>query len=1020
MLTERFKVILQKRRGLALGLWGEAGIGKSYQVSQLLGGLPCRSASFHATTPLNVVAKTLPKPKKLALWAESNLKRLANSEAIESSSLLDSLGAALAGLAPFVLHLEDIHEADSERLEFIQALAKVVLRIKGVALVVTSRKEPPERFVSVKLEPLSQQESDALLETDLKANLPKEALKWMYDKAAGNPLYSLEYLRYLTRQGFLWNDGKSWHWRKPEQSIMPVTVEALIEQLLNQAKTEPLQRYVLETKAFLPLETSDALLQKVARVNEQELQTALTELSQKSIFKNNQFAHPLFREVTLKTLSLERKRNLARRVINVLEDKPDQAALFVDEAGLEPEKILTLLKRAAENVEKHSEVEAAKWLAKAVGYATGEEKVQLILNTSKALQIHDAPNAIKLIEHLLYEQPRNVEALYLAATLYANDLQESKAEQLFAQLPATERESQKGFEALLNIKNSLNRYDDFLNIWQQHPEQRHNAEPVTIAKTVFVLSQHAKAQEAITLVQETLKRDTLSVWQRAVLMNALGVSLNDAGAHEQAEDVFTQLIALGAGHLGNRNMAISFYNRALARKWLGYYQEARSDGLESYSWANEASNSHEVGKALCMLGEISIELGDYEQAEEYLNNSLMLFKQRHVTPFLVDAEVNAIRLYLSWLSPHSKILALKHAYAALAAARIVEDAYSMVDGLFYASITEASCGTANKALELANELEPLAKRNGNPLDTYYAAWAKAIAHNALHQNTLSKPLFVQAYNVAEQIKHELNKHKIGLELDRLNNNVESARTRMHWFEERGLMNGVNIAKRYFPELAESKDVIKPSTSSIRLEVLGSLQVTEKTTTSVRGRKRQELLALLLEARISGRSEVSRLTLFDTLYPDENELKASASLKSLVHDLRETLGETVLTTTNNGYALGSCTSDAELFLQSGDTSLWRGSYLESLESEDSTVHGSLYELLYGKTKALLESNPQEAARVGSILLEADPYSIHYLKTYLTALRLSNNHGKLTRHYQEAKERLLEVGEPLPETWQGFLS
>ena len=164
-----------------------------------------------------------------------------------------------------MLHLEDIHEADQERLEFIQALAKIVLKIKGVALLVTSRKEPPEPFVSVKLEPLSQQESDALLETDLKANLPKEALKWMYDKAAGNPLYSLEYLRYLTRQGFLWNDGKSWHWRKPEQSIMPVTVEALIEQLLNQAKTEPLQRYVLETKAFLPLETSDALLQKVAR-----------------------------------------------------------------------------------------------------------------------------------------------------------------------------------------------------------------------------------------------------------------------------------------------------------------------------------------------------------------------------------------------------------------------------------------------------------------------------------------------------------------------------------------------------------------------------------------------------------------------------------------------------------------------------------------------------------------------------------------------------------------------------------
>jgi DNA-binding SARP family transcriptional activator len=267
-------------------------------------------------------------------------------------------------------------------------------------------------------------------------------------------------------------------------------------------------------------------------------------------------------------------------------------------------------------------------------------------------------------------------------------------------------------------------------------------------------------------------------------------------------------------------------------------------------------------------------------------------------------------------------------------------------------------------------------------------------------------------------------NKIGLELDQLNNDLESARRRMQWFAERGLMNGVNIAKRYFPALADSP---RPLTlePKLRLEVLGTLQIIQQNesqpmTNQVRGRKRQELLALLLEARIAGRSEVSRLTLLDILYPDEDELKASSSLKSVVHSLRETFGERLIATTTNGYSLGNCNSDAEAFLQNRDISLWRGLYLEGLEfASESPVRDSLYLALHSKLQEVLEEQPEEAARVASILIEAESYNTDYLKTYLTALRLSNSHAKLVRHFEAAKKRLLEVGESLPKTWQHFL-
>ena len=134
-------------------------------------------------------------------------------------------------------------------------------------------------------------------------------------------------------------------------------------------------------------------------------------------------------------------------------------------------------------------------------------------------------------------------------------------------------------------------------------------------------------------------------------------------------------------------------------------------------------------------------------------------------------------------------------------------------------------------------------------------------------------------------------------------------------------------------------------------------------------------------------------MLDTLYPDEDELKASSSLKVVVHSLRETLGENALMTTSNGYALGECTSDAELFLQTGDTALWRGLYLEGLElANESNVRDSLYELLFEKAKDLLERDSKEGARVGNILIEADPYNIDYLKPisllYALAIIMAN--------------------------------
>jgi predicted ATPase len=196
MLESYLKPVLSKHRGLALGVWGEAGIGKSYTLARVLKNLPCRHLSLHATTTLPALGSVLSKPKKLPFWAETTLEKIKRGEAVNSSDFISALSQSLSGLAPFVLHLEDAHEATTERLGLLNDLAQSVQKLKGVGLLVTSRQEFGQPFRPIKLEPLSKEASDKLLETELNATLPKEALEFIYSKAAGNPLFTLEYLRF--------------------------------------------------------------------------------------------------------------------------------------------------------------------------------------------------------------------------------------------------------------------------------------------------------------------------------------------------------------------------------------------------------------------------------------------------------------------------------------------------------------------------------------------------------------------------------------------------------------------------------------------------------------------------------------------------------------------------------------------------------------------------------------------------------------------------------------------------------
>lgn len=1018
----RLRPVAAKRVGLALGLWGEAGIGKTWTARRLLSETACKGFSFHATAPLTELAglaSALPRPGRLPLWAQRVLERLARGEFAEVSQVADALGALLAVLAPVIVHLEDLHEAGAERLELVGALARQAGRTRGVALLVTSRVQPPQPFEAVRLEPLDPETSRALLENEVGASLPEEATRWIQSRAKGNPLFTLEYLRYLARQGFLWNDHTRWHWRTPAPDLIPLTVEALLERQILEVSGSAAVRKAFEARAILPPEASEELWAGVAGLEAAEFEEARARLLEWGILRGSDFAHPLFREVRLKTLRPERKQALARRALEALANDPEAAAGFVEEAGLGPEQAREHLLRAAQSARgRGNEVQAARFVARAAEYAEGEERGRLALEAARILRNIDLPEATRLAELAVQARPGDSEAVYLLAEMVARTGRADDVDRVLQRLPDGERSGVAWARRLFGLRFELSDYKGALELWHDHPEIQTD-DPDFAHRLASVLVKLGRGEEAQAVISPALDRSDLSDSQRVGLLHLCAIVRRFQGDYAGSAALYDEVIARERASRQPRRLATYLYNRSIALRRLGRYQEAMADLEEAMRAYSELGEGLPYAQAQVALGKVLALLGEYERAEEMLLESLAVLERTEAKDFLIFCEGNLSLLYREWGTPHGGILALKYAHAALRHARSLNNPMATGNGLYYAALAEAAYGNPSYALELAQEGLGLAERTGQLGAVCDAQLARATALEALGRRDEAISVFGEAERLANRYELTFEANMLGLELDRLNGNLESARTRLEWFRKHGLMNGVNLAVRYFPRLgAGQTDPVKPVPQTLpRLEVLGPMRLNQS---AVRGHKRRELLALLAEARIAGRSEVSTLELLEALYPGLPEAEAANLLKQAVFQARVHLGQGVIATAPGGYALGSLETDAELFLKTGDTRLWRGGFLEDASGDrDEAVRGALYQALAGRVRSLLEPDPREAVRLGRILLSAEPYDPEILALTLRALRQEGNRPGLSRLYREARERMKEVGEALPEDWQGFL-
>lgn len=1020
-LRRHVAAVVSKRVGQAVGLWGEPGIGKSFTALALLQEAPCWSQTLNATVSDAALVLALPRPPRRPVWSEVLRERLTKGHPIGAQALLDVLVATLSALAPFVLHLEDLHEASSEREQLVYRLAACVSRLRGVGLLVTSRSELAEPFKSYRLEALDRAASDSLLEAQAGRRLPPEGLEWVFGRGRGNPLFTLEFWRYLVRQGFFWSDGEAWHWRSPPEDFIPISVEALISRMLQDVipADAPEIQAVLEARALLPHslcgEGLDERWARVAGVCPSVLARARALLNQKGVLEQDRFAHPLIQEVAEREIPGPRRQIYARRALETLAQWPEEAACFLEEAGLEPKEALKILDAAVESAGARGDKAAqARWLAE-TAQRSAPDQAERAFQAAQLFKSVDLVRAARMAQVAVTASPFNLEATFLLAELLALLGHKQRAEALLQGATPSGVYPLRLWEMRIRVANHTGQWAEVYNLWNQEPLFQTKASPGVRIAVGSSLAYLNRLEEAERILEGFSDKDLLAPDIQLSFLNLRAQVLAYRGRYKEALKVQSQGIALAKAMGWAPNLVPLLLNRASLLSLQGRRNRAKPCLQEARGLAAQLGDTLRYGVVQLRLADILAKEGEFEQAEALLLEAHDLLSQHHHLQWLTESHLKLARLYLTWQPPYGPILALKNSRAALGLTQSSGDLRFRVASLSYLSRAHACLGHAQAALEMAQQCLQVATSEGVKVAEAWFAYGLALEASGCQAEALEAISQACALQKEREVAEQF-----GLEADRLAGDLDSARRRYEWFVSQGLMGSARMALRYFPLLANPKLKDKPQ-AGLRLLVLGPPDLERNgQPLGYRARKRMELLAYLLEAHLAGRSEVSFLELADVFYPDLPELQAKATLKQQVYLIRRDLGAEVVRSTPNGYALGAVVSDAQEFLRSGDPALWRGCYLGGLGMGwNNEVREALLLALGSKAHGLLASHPLQAARLAQIWLEMEPYDPDALRVKVQALQAAGQWRSALRAYREGRERLSEVGETLPARLEEFL-
>jgi DNA-binding SARP family transcriptional activator len=1001
-LEQMLSSLASRRSGLAICLVGHAGIGKTHTAGLILKKLPLRSSTLHATANVDQFFVCLPRVGRVAGSVETILTRLQRSE-IKLADATEAIAAWLISLAPFVLHLEDVHEANPEQQVFWNAVAKAIKVTRGVGILATSRGLRPSEFEALPLEILSLADSQTLLTAKLGAILPSAALDWILLRANGNPLFLLEFLKLLLRQGSIWNDGSNWHWRVPNAQVIPSNLEALIENMLQPIIADS----GLANMFALRILIADSLLlwQPASQLLSESFETARMNLQNLGVLDSHfRIAHPLFSEVFQQT-QLHYLQLAARQLLQVA--PPEMTPNLIELAQIEGDQARVILDSAIAVLQPRSPRQAKLLEIQQLKYLDLKVRPHKALVLAREVAKFDPRSALQAIDLARLDRGLLIEATFLKIDWLGQLTQIQEAFEALQQLPvplSQEAQIQKlqytiGCQIL---RHELDRYRVALEIWELNPQIYASASISLICRVVTAYVYLENFEQARFWLAQAKNRSSCNLQELAEIENTDSNLLTETGQRFLALEAVKRGIALlkpriesGLAEFNELTRYASLHNNLIGKlATIGLHSEAKKALEETLVLYQKHGISFNAGLLEYRMAASLRVSGDFDLSEEKFHTIYQSIKHLN-TPLPVFIFKELVWLYIFRGKQLDGMLALKYARFQMQTPPTNLDLLRIAKTQLLQ--TEARYGDLSIAEQILIELQQ---------ETGFMPWQQAFILERQNSQSAAVKALLEAQN-EPQFAEE--KDLIELELVRITQDRVLARNLEQRLKTQELGGLLFVLHRYMPELEQLQ--VLPEQASFRIANLGLLRFERNgKIISYKAAKGRELLALLSELRLRGQHEISQLELLDLLYPNFDETASVAALQQLIYRLRNSLGQNVIVRTPTGYALGAevCT-DAETFLQTADSSLWRGAWLADFAGGyDSMARNRIYQALTAFIENTLTQNPAEAARLACIWLEAEPYELDAVMLARDALLASGDVLGAEQLYNQAQVRFHEVG------------
>ena len=369
---------------------------------------------------------------------------------------------AIASHTPMVMVCDDLHWADPASVELLQHLFTLAEDTSILFLCAFrperqstawqvkqyAETEFPHRYTEVGLKPLSEEDSDVLVDSLLTiSDLPTELRKLILQKTEGNPFFVEEVVRTLIESGAVTSDDDGMRWRaaaRVEDIAIPDTLQSLLVSRIDRLEGEA--RQTLQMASVIGRNFYHRVLQNISDTSV-ELDRQLSTLQSVELIREEarlpelefMFRHELTRDAAYSSILRRSRREFHLRVGEAIEalfpdrlqEEAHRLAHHFEEAG-DNERALKYCVMAGDAAARlYANNEGAFHYARALGIAKKadaphEQLIYLYTSLGRALELagrhQEALDSYRELEALAIE--RSDRALELAgitplATLYS-------------------------------------------------------------------------------------------------------------------------------------------------------------------------------------------------------------------------------------------------------------------------------------------------------------------------------------------------------------------------------------------------------------------------------------------------------------------------------------------------------------------------------------------------------------------------------------------------------------------------